>query len=225
VEALFSHPAASSGAQVTSQREPILNVNLPLAPLALAASIVGAYAAQSTMASDAFVEANAFSWLNLMDGNWQSLFISLFLHAGWDHALMNAVFILAFGTPVARYTGPGPRGATAFLLFYLVCGVLASLGFGFLHQHEIGGLVGASGAGAGLMGAAARLIGGRGDTGRVFSPVVLGMGGAVIAINLVVGFIGFMPGLGDGPVAWEAHIIGFVAGVLLAGFLPRRREA
>lgn len=214
-----------SGVQVNSEREPILNVNLPLTPLALAAAIVGAYAAQTLTATNAFVEANAFSWPKLVQGDWQSLFVSLFLHNGWDHALINAVFILAFGTPIARYVGPGLRGATAFLFFYLLWGALASLGFGLLHQHEAIGLVGASGAGAGLMGAASRLIAGRGEVGPIFSSVVLGMGAAIVGINLLVGVIGFMPGFGSGPVAWEAHIFGYVAGVLLAGFLPRRQSA
>src|SRR5581483_11614775 len=65
----------------------------------------------------------------LAAGHWETLLTSLFLHASWPHVLMNSVAALAFGPPVARLMGLGPRGALVFLAFYLVCGVLGSLGF------------------------------------------------------------------------------------------------
>jgi membrane associated rhomboid family serine protease len=44
-------------------------------------------------------------------------------------------------------------------------------------------------------------------------------------VNLLVAVLGFAPGMGDAPVAWEAHLFGFAAGALLAGpfaWLARR---
>jgi membrane associated rhomboid family serine protease len=80
-------------------------------------------------------------------------------------------------------------------------------------------MVGASGAASGLMGAAARLIGGQGRVGPVFSQAVTGMGLGWLIINLILAVTGgaFIPGAGDAGVAWEAHLAGFVAGVLLIG--------
>jgi membrane associated rhomboid family serine protease len=211
---------------VDQEREPILNAGLPRTPLVLALVLVALFAAQSAFADDSFVLANAFSWDNIERGRWLTLFTSLFLHGGWSHVLMNAVFILAFGTPLARYLGPGPGSAAVFMGFYLVTGALASLGFAAMHMHQAFELVGASGAGTGLFGATARLIGGRGQMGRLLSPSVIGMGAAILIINLLVGILGYAPGADGQQVAWEAHIAGFLAGAVLAGVLPRlRRQA
>ncbi|WP_374577200.1 rhomboid family intramembrane serine protease [Phenylobacterium sp. J367] len=87
--------------------------------------------------------------------------------------------------------------------------------------------MGASGAASGLMGASARLIGGEGRPGPVFSRPVLGMGAAWLIVNLVLAVVGsaLVPGSGDAAVGWEAHLAGFAAGVLLFGpvaWLARR---
>ena len=148
---------------------------------------------------------------------------SIFLHGGWAHALMNGAFALAFSAPLARLFGPKLEGALLFFGFYLLAGVLANLGFAAAHPagHEL--VVGASGAVSGLMGAAARLIGGGGRPGPLFSRTVIGMGAAWIAINLLIAVFGgsFMPGAGGAGVAWEAHIAGFLVGVLLIGPFAR----
>jgi membrane associated rhomboid family serine protease len=130
---------------------------------------------------------------------------------------MNAAFAVAFGSPVARFFGLGGRGVGVLALFYVVCGVLANLAFAGVHPHEATPLVGASGAISGLMGAAARLIGGRGEVGPMLSPPVLAIGAATIVANLLVAGTGLAPGLGGSTIAWEAHLGGFLAGVLLIG--------
>ena len=99
----------------------------------------------------------------------------------------------------------------------VVCGVLSCLAYAAVHLGSPAAVVGASGAVSGLMGAAARLIAGDGRIGRILSAPVLGMGGAWLAVNLLVGAIGsqFVPGAGGAGIAWEAHVAGFLAGVLL----------
>jgi membrane associated rhomboid family serine protease len=198
-----------------SSREPIVNAPWPV--VTLTTSIIVLYLLQKGFP---FVtEVLAFSPARLLDGHYIGLVSSQFLHGSWSHALMNAAFILAFGAPVGRYLGPRASGVAAFFLFYLLCGVLACLGFAAFHWGQDAAMVGASGAASGLMGAAARLIGGQGRPGPLFSQSITGMGGAWILINVIMAFTGgaLIPGAGDAGVAWEAHLAGFFAGVLLIG--------
>lgn len=214
------------GQQQGPLREPIFNAPWPA--LALVAVIIGGYAVQSMLPQEAVLEGFAFSPAALQAHRWHTLVTALFLHGSWAHALMNAAFALAFATPVARFFGTRPAGALFFFSFYLVCGVLSSLGYAAVHWTSPAVLVGASGALSGLMGASARLIAGGGRLGRIGSSVVIGMGAAWVIVNLLVGWLGsaFVPGTGGAGVAWEAHLAGFFAGVLLIGpfaWVARRR--
>jgi membrane associated rhomboid family serine protease len=201
-------------------REPIFNIPWPIAVLGI--SIVGGYAIQSLLPIEAVVAAWGFSAAQLRERP-ETLVTAILLHGSWPHALMNAVFGIAFGAPVARFFGLGGRGVSALLFFYVVCGVLANLAFAAIHPREAIPLVGASGAISGLMGAAARLIGGGGWPGPIFSAPVLALGAATIIANLLVASTGLAPGLGDSTIAWEAHLAGYLAGVLLIG--PAARHA
>jgi membrane associated rhomboid family serine protease len=149
-----------------------------------------------------------------------------FVHGSWAHVLLNAAFILAFGAPVARFMGEGARGSLVFLIFFLVCGVIAGVGYGWLIDAVTGlfhaprgewALAGASGASSGLMGGAVRLMQGHGRLGPLRGRTVASMSAAWIVINSVRGVAGVTPGAGQLPVAWEAHIIGYFAGLLLVG--------
>ncbi|ACG77527.1 rhomboid family protein [Phenylobacterium zucineum HLK1] len=197
--------------------------NAPWTVLLLTAVIVGGYAVQSRFPLSSVAMSFAFSPALLVEGQWERLFTSLFLHGNWAHALMNAGFGLAFGTPVARWFGERLGGAALFFAFYLVCGALSGLGYAALHPGEQSALVGASGAVSGLMGGAARLMAGHGRPGPILSRTVLGMGAIWAAINLAIGLVGagLLPGTEGAAVAWEAHIAGFVAGVLLFGPFAR----
>lgn len=201
--------------------EPIFNA--PWIAVLLTAVIVGGYAVQSRFPFESVALSYAFSPAQLDEGRWVGLFTSQFLHHGWAHALMNGAFALAFGAPVGRFLGDRVSGAALFVLFYLLCGVLSCLGYAALHPGEQSALLGASGAVSGLMGGAARLIAGRGRIGPILSRPVLGMGAAWLAVNLLIGVIGssLVPGANGAAIAWEAHIAGFVAGVLLFGVFGR----
>lgn len=195
--------------------EPMFNAPWPA--VLLAAVIVGGYALQSALMSAQVVDRFAFSPADLVMGRYETLLTAIFLSGGWAHALMNGAAALAFGTPLARAYGLRIEGAVAFLLFFVVTGVLANLGYGLLRPGGQDALIGASGGGAALMGATARVIGGRGWVGPMVSPPVLAMGTTWLVVNLVVAVLGFVPGFGGGPVAWEVHLLGFGLGVLLAG--------
>lgn len=201
------------------ERQPIFNAPWPAVVITLV--IVIGYFFQTFLPQNWLLQTYAFSSQAMGEGRWPTLFTSIFLHGSWAHALMNAGAALAFGTPVARYFGASVRGALIFLVFYLLCGGLASLGYGLANPGNSALMIGASGAVSGLVGGAARLMGGRGLPGSFFSPQVVSMTIGWIVVNLLLAFLGFAPGLGGAGVAWEAHIFGYIAGLLLIGAFGR----
>ena len=203
----------------TPQREPMFNA--PWTLVLLPALLIGLYALQSTLLSDAVRDQWALSPPALLQGRLWVLLTSLFLHGSWPHVLMNSVAILAFGSPAARLMGTDHRGAAAFFAFYLACGALAGLGFAAADPGDLMPVVGASGAASGLLGAASRLIQGQGRIGSMFGSTVLGMALAWAIANVVLGVSGLTPGAAGMPVAWQAHLAGYVAGVLLIGPFAR----
>lgn len=207
------------------EREPMVNAPWPVATLSL--GIVALYLLQSRFQIGWVSDLFSFSPATAFAEPYR-LLSSQFVHGNWAHALMNAAFILAFGAPVARFFGPRLLGVVGFYGFYLASGALACLGFAALHWGQPVSLIGASGAASGLMGAAARLIGGQGRVGPITSPAVASMALGWIVVNIIMAFTGgaLIPGAGDAGVGWEAHLAGFAAGLVLiqpfALLAPRR---
>jgi membrane associated rhomboid family serine protease len=129
-------------------------------------------------------------------------------------------------------------GAARFLLFWVVTAAAAAALHYLFHQHDNVPLVGASGAIAGMMGAAAR-FGFRIDrsaekpafSGRPLPvmfvlrlrPVVTFLA-IWMGINLLSGLFGLVPGE-EGTIAWEAHVGGFLAGFFgIGAFIPAERQ-
>lgn len=147
-----------------------------------------------------------------------SLLTSMFLHGSVFHLLGNMWFLWLFGNNIEE-----AYGGVRFLLVYLFAGLVAALGFIVLNPDGITPLIGASGAIAGVLGSYLVLFPKR----WVISLVVI----TLLPIPAVV-FLGlwfaaqFM--VNDPGVAWEAHVFGFVAGVVITllfrGPLLRRVE-
>ena len=196
-------------------REPMFNVPWPA--LVVVVTIVGSYALQSLLGADAMTAAYGFVPADLAKGRWLGVFTMMFIHGGWVHALTNALAALAFGPPVARLLGEDIKGGVVFFAFYLVCGLLANLGFAALHLHETTPVVGASGAVSGLVGAAMRRLGTEDGLAPILSRPVLSLTGGWIAANLLFALTGVSPLMGGAKVAWEAHVVGLLVGLLLIG--------
>ncbi|GAC1384034.1 MAG: rhomboid family intramembrane serine protease [Herpetosiphon sp.] len=77
-----------------------------------------------------------------------TLFSSMFVHAGWGHILGNMLFLLIFGDNIED-----ALGHVGYLIFYLACGLVASLAFVALNPALHTPSVGASGAISGVLGA------------------------------------------------------------------------
>jgi len=206
-------------------REPA--INLPRSVAGLLACLAVAHVLR--VATGTTAEAFALTPADLAAGRYGGLVTHVFVHADWIHLSMNALFIAAFGAPVARYLGSGWRGGAVLWAFFLVCGILS----GGLFAQIItlapilgpgpGGwaLLGASGAASGLMGAAARLIDGGGRPLPRVGRTVAGMTISWILVNVILGLSGLTPGTSGAPVAWQAHILGYFAGLALVGVAGR----
>lgn len=151
-----------------------------------------------------------------------------FLHGSWMHLVFNALWLLAFGAPVARRFG-----VWRFIALFVLCGIAGALFFWIMRPLEVLPMIGASGAVSGIMAAAVRFIfteNGAGIFGRRLAsgiqvpaqPLIetfmnkqaLGFIIAWFFINLLAGMASGIVGV-EGAIAWEAHIGGFIAGLAL----------
>lgn len=175
------------------------------------------------------------------DPHWWTLITYAFVHADWTHLLVNAVWLLAFGSAVARRFAP-----VRFMLFFAFCTVAAALTQWLSDPNAVQPVIGASGAIAGMMGAALRFMFrdeirlGPGAERQAMLPRlslaesfrdarVLAFVLTMLGINMAVA-LGFQLLAPAGvKIAWQAHIGGFIAGLLAFGFFdpvpPPAREA
>lgn len=165
-------------------------------------------------------------------------FTHAFLHADFMHLAVNSAWLAVFGTPVARRYGGG--ATLAVFLLGALAGALLNAAHQLLDIDQFLILIGASGGVSALTGAALRfifqpvIVKHDPETGE---PVVLGRRTATFAElfknvrsrvfiifwlggNLVIGFAPLIMGV-DVPIAWDAHIGGFVAGLLLPTVFDR----
>ncbi len=163
------------------------------------------------------------------------------LHGGFTHIAFNLLWMAIFGTAVARRFGAG-----RFLLLSAGCTVAGAVTHLVFHLGETAPMVGASAAISGHMAAALRFVfelggpmGGfrRQDIGAYQMPAVslrqslanrqvVGFMAVWFGLNLVFGLMSTPMTGGSGSIAWEAHIGGFLMGLLLFPLLdpvPRRR--
>ncbi len=144
-------------------------------------------------------------------GIYLAILVSMFLHAGFVHLASNMWFLWVFGNNVEE-----AFGTLRYVAFYLATGVVATLAFVLSNPDTTTPLVGASGAIAGVLGSYLVLY----PAHRVLSLVVFLFVPVPAVIFLGLWFLSQFA-VPDPGVAWEAHVAGFVAGVLLT--LPFRR--
>jgi membrane associated rhomboid family serine protease len=154
------------------------------------------------------------------------------LHASWLHLGVNAIWFLPFGSAMARRFG-----ALRFLLFFAVTAAAGAFAHLLAYAGQNAPVIGASAAISGTMAGAMRFAFQRGGplsfwrTGgdadfrvpaaslaeTLRHPAVLVFLVVWMGINLLFGLISLpISGIGSGEVvAWQAHIGGFLAGLLL----------
>jgi membrane associated rhomboid family serine protease len=156
------------------------------------------------------------------------LLTSMFLHGGLLHIAGNMLYLLPFGDNVEDR-----MGHFRYLLFYVLCGLIATLIYTLFNTGSNVPLIGASGAIAGILGSYL-VLHPRGRVKGFFFIIIL-----LIPITLpAVLFIGYWFvmqlfgsvasfGIGDastsGGVAYLAHLGGFVAGLVLTPFFAGKK--
>jgi membrane associated rhomboid family serine protease len=162
-----------------------------------------------------------------------TLFTSMFMHAGWIHLLGNMLYLYVFGDNVED-----AFGHIGYLVFYVVCGLAAAFSYilsivyaptigsitGFPLSSDLAtGVLGASGAISGVLGAYAVLYPKAKIISIVFYvlipiPAILFLG-IWFAMQWIEGFFDI-----SGGVAYTAHIGGFIAGMMLGALVGLRRK-
>ena len=156
-----------------------------------------------------------------------TVFTSMFMHGGLLHISTNMLFLWIFGNNIEDQLGH-----IKFIIFYLLCGVLAAYSHALSGPSSMIPMIGASGAVSGVLGAYLLLF----PKARVHTLIFLGIFIQVVRLPavFVIGFwivIQFINGLvskgaaPSGGVAWFAHIGGFIAGIILIRlFISKRRK-
>src|SRR5215213_2223999 len=156
-----------------------------------------------------------------------TLFTSMFMHGGFMHLAGNMLFLWIFGDNIEDRLGHAK-----YLVFYLLCGVIASLAHvfttGVFATSESSLLVpslGASGAISGVLGGYILLHPKRRVTVILFRfltdvPAYVAIG-IWFAFQLISGLGMLGGGSQQGGVAYAAHIGGFIAGLVLIKFFNR----
>jgi membrane associated rhomboid family serine protease len=141
---------------------------------------------------------------------------TMFLHGGWGHLLMNMWMLWVFGNNIEDRLGH-----LVYLIFYLFGGIVATLAFWVSNPEALTPVVGASGAVAAVLGGYAVTF----PTAKVRTLVffllivivdmpALVLLGIWFVLQVVSGLMGLW-GVVLEPVAFWAHIGGFVAGMIL----------
>ncbi len=241
-------PDASNDKGINPRRskpEPVFN--LPYIIVVLAAILIGIHAVRTYVLSYqqdemlvyflAFIPASfgpTYTGMPFpMSGFWSPVTHAL-LHGSWFHLGMNLIWMLAFGTPVAQRFG-----AFRFVLFSMICAAVGALAHYLSAESPFIPIIGASGAVSGYMGAAARFALSGIGTRRKFDSRGSAMSLVesfqnrqfLIFFFLWMGFnyvfgSGLLDFTGEGTlIAWQAHIGGFLAGLLLFDLLdPVKRN-
>ena len=226
--------------QVPQTRQPALNI--PASILAVLAACFAIHLAQTYLLSresglfvlfyGAFIPARydeSLGWEAFTSPVTYSL-----LHGSFGHLLNNSVWLVAFGSPVAK-----ALSTLRFAMFWTSCSIIAALFHYVADPSSLAPKIGASGAVSGMMGAAARAgFRLRADAdvdgeAVILPPIsrllrsrsVLVFLGLYLLINVGIGIFGSTNGSPIANIAWQAHIGGLIAGFFLLPLFvgqPRR---
>lgn len=173
---------------------------------------------EATGTSRVLVEDYGYLPSRAAEGNragYLGLLTHMFLHGSWVHLIVNMIVLWSFG----RGLEPA-MGSIRFVLLYLVAGALAAFAHGLVNDQANILLIGASGAIAGVVGAAA-IAAPRMPVIFVIFPMPLWIAViALVALHIAAITFDWEP-----DIAWYAHLAGLAVGAILYPLLRRRSSA
>lgn len=187
--------------------------------LALAAPMVIAFAWLTF--SQGSMNAWAVSGPRLAAGEYQTVLLHMFAHGGIMHIVFNLMALAVIGPQVMERLGPlSARTFAGFIALFFATGLVAMLTWLAINPESDVPMLGASGAIFGLLGVILRQPDPQSAPLPLFSRE---MGDAFITFGklhlpLIALFaIPLLFGSGFFGLAWEAHLGGFIAGLVLGG--------
>lgn len=209
------------GAQPANPADPAFQEYLKLVMQSVPRDVPPQQIIQSISAYDLVV----FQWgFRPADPGLLTLITSIFLHGGLMHLAGNMLYLWIYGDNVEHRLGPLP-----FLFWYIVTGIAATLFHAAFNLSSPIPLVGASGAISGVLGF--YFLWFPRHSVRVFLflfPIYVGT--VMLNARLVLGIyllwdnvLPFLVSQGSGGVAHGAHIGGFIAGLVVAWWMSKRR--
>lgn len=164
----------------------------------------------------------------LRQGHVEALFTHMLSHGGFLHLFMNLTALWSFSAVVAPRLGTGARRWIAYGALFVLSGLAGGLMFIALDPTGTTPMVGASGAICGLWGAASRMLPWEPALLPLRAPSVRRNALNFVVSNLVLFAVIF--GLvaasgGGGGLAWQAHLGGYLFGLLASPWFVARAEA
>jgi len=145
-----------------------------------------------------------------------ALLTAMFLHGSLFHLFGNMLYLWIFGNNIEDFLGP-----VRFILFYVLCGLGASLAHIIFNPNSKVPMIGASGAIAGILGAYMILY----PAARVLTLVFIWIIPIPAAVLLGFWFLAQVLNIGlGGGVAWFAHVGGFLIGIGLIKVYSKKRH-
>lgn len=158
----------------------------------------------------------------------------MFVHGDWTHLLINVMWMLAFGSAVAKRVG-----SRRFLLFSALCGIIGIAVHLLFHFGDLVPVVGASAAISGQMAGAVRFMFGARQpdieaSGELSAVPLAGIGATLsnprfliflaiwVLLNILFGLGAVQLDANASAIAWEAHIGGFLCGLFSFGVFDRQ---
>ncbi len=161
----------------------------------------------------------------------KNLIVHQFIHSGSFHLIMNSAMLFQVGPLVELTFNRGAsvlnysknltfvtrlKGAMIFIGFFLACGIFGAFGIAILNSNDLVLGIGASGAICGIYGGYLWSIFTMTPKGEpVFREIVVS---AIVFLLINVGLAAFARYSDIIPIAWEAHLFGFIGGCLMWPF-------
>lgn len=158
-------------------------------------------------------------------GAYDRLLLHMAAHASLVHVGLNVFALTMFAPAAVLRLGPGPLAWLRFAVLFVLGGVAGALVFLAIHPFGAVPMIGASGAIYALVGFLVRTAGEGGSLVGLGSPDVRAAAKAFVVDNLKLMLFFTLPALLTGlpgGLAWEAHLGGFVFGLLAAPLLRPR---